>query len=419
MSPNLPRTQVLAVHSASDKLLHYVRLRIHEANVKQTYRAGLFVPASQNDSLLFDLALIYDALIHAPSVDASEVQERFAAVCSVASAELAGQRGEMNPRELMERSITMHDARMENTRTFAGLSSAIEKALLRPINARANLTAHQKQLRHDLALVLAMEAQVVRTSALNALGVPVDLSTLVDDRDQHLYLFCDRYGCLNKSEIGEDLDLIGDEADTAKVPNEWLKRAVDFMGALCILLMLSPVFLFLFIAIKQEKGPVFYAQRRVGQHGRIFPCWKFRTMVVNAEELLEEVLKKDPLAAAEYAQFFKLRNDPRVTKIGKILRKTSLDELPQLFNVLVGEMSLVGPRPIAVDERDRWGSYFRLYKRLRPGLTGPWQLYFRSDHPYDDQFEHAVKYATEWSFWKDIKYLFETVAVPFRQKGAY
>jgi undecaprenyl-phosphate galactose phosphotransferase len=82
-------------------------------------------------------------------------------------------------------------------------------------------------------------------------------------------------------------------------------------------------------------------------------------------------------------------------------------------------MSLVGPRPIAVDERDRWGSYFRLYKRLRPGLTGPWQLYFRSDHPYDEQFEHAVRYATEWSFWKDIKYLFETVAVPFRQRGAY
>lgn len=416
-SLNLARTRVLAVHSASDKVLHYARLRMHEANVQQTYRAGLFVPASQIDSILFDLALIFDALsVGSSSVD--EATKLFGDVCEVAAIELAGSRGELTAAELMARSLALH-ARMASPLNFSGLTTAVETLLLKAHPQRNSLTSRQRRLRHDLALVLALEAQVVRSSALSAMGADIDLATLVDDRDQHLYLFCDRYGCLNKAEIGEELDLIGDEADTAPVPNPLIKRAMDIMATSAILLLLSPLFLVLYVAIKMEGGPAFYAQRRVGQHGRVFPCWKFRTMIVNAEELLEEVLKNDAAAAAEYAQFFKLRNDPRVTRIGRVLRRTSLDELPQLFNILIGEMSLVGPRPIAVDERDRWGSYFRIYKRLRPGLTGPWQLYFRSDHPYDEQFEHAVKYATEWSLWKDIRYLFETVAVPFRQRGAY
>ncbi|WP_428311610.1 sugar transferase [Hydrocarboniphaga sp.] len=414
----LARTQVLAVHSASDKLLHYVRLRVHEATLNQSYRAGLFVPASQIESVLFDMALIYDAMLSAPDKDYN-LQARFATVCAVAAEELRGHRSELEGGEIAARALSIHERQLGNASTLSGLTVAIEASLLRPLSPRNELSNRQRRLRHDLALVLSLEAQVVRSSALSALGVPVDLSTLVDDRDQHLYLFCDRYGCLNKSELGEDADLIGEEADSAPVPNELLKRLLDIVAVSFILLMLSPVFLFLFIAIKSEGGTAFYNQRRVGQHGRLFRCWKFRTMVPNAEQLLEKILASDPAAQAEYAQFFKLRNDPRITRIGRVLRKTSLDELPQLFNVLIGEMSLVGPRPIAVDERDRWGSYFRLYKRLRPGLTGPWQLYFRSDHPYDDQFEHAVRYATEWSFWKDLWYLIETVAVPFRQRGAY
>lgn len=414
----LARTQVLAVHSASDKLLHYVRLRVHEATLNQSYRAGLFVPASQLESVLFDLALIYDAMLSAPDKDYN-LEGRFATVCAVAADELRGHRSEINGAEMAARARVIHERHLGKAGTLAGLTVAIEASLLRPLSPRNELSNRQRRLRHDLALVLSLEAQVVRSSALSALGMPVDLSTLVDDRDQHLYLFCDRYGCLNKSELGEDADLIGEEADSAPVPNELLKRLLDVVAVSFILLMLSPVFLFLFIAIKSEGGTAFYNQRRVGQHGRLFRCWKFRTMVPNAEQLLEKILASDPAAQAEYAQFFKLRHDPRITRIGRVLRKTSLDELPQLFNVLIGEMSLVGPRPIAVDERDRWGSYFRLYKRLRPGLTGPWQLYFRSDHPYDDQFEHAVRYATEWSFWKDLWYLIETVAVPFRQRGAY
>ena len=413
------RTQVLSVHSASDKLLHYVQLRAHEAALNQTYRAGLFVPASQIDSVTFDLALIYDAMLSTPA--AGELSARFSLACSVAAQELqAGGRSDLDGPDLVSRAKELHEQRLaKNAGTLSGLTGAIEAALLHPISANGKLSKHQRQLRHDLALVLALEAQVVRSSALSALGVQVNLSTLVDDRDQHLYLFCDRYGCLNSSELGEDLDLLDDEAYTARVPNEFIKRSLDIVGSLAIILLLLPVFVLLFVLIKREGGPAFYNQKRVGKHGRLFPCWKFRTMVPNAEHMLEKILAEDPDAQAEYAEFFKLRNDPRITSIGRILRRTSLDELPQLFNVLVGEMSLVGPRPIAVDERDRWGSYFRLYKRLRPGLTGPWQLYFRSAHPYDDQFEHAVRYASEWSLWKDLWYLIETVVVPFRQRGAY
>lgn len=418
------RTQVLSVHSASDKLLHYVQLRAQEATLNQNYRAGLFVPASQIEAIVFDLALIYDAMLTAPKMaapsNAPDLSARFSLACSVAAQELQGHRSELSGPDLVLRAKDMHGRHLsQDASSLAGLTKAIEAALLRPMPASGKLSKHQRQLRHDLALVLSLEAQVVRASALSALGMAVNLTSLVDDRDQHLYLFCDRYGCLNKSELGEDVDLIGDEADTAQVPNDLVKRAMDIVCVLGIFMLLWPVFLFLYIAIKREGGTAFYAQKRVGRHGRLFPCWKFRTMVPNAEQLLEKILASDPEAQAEYAQFFKLRNDPRITRIGRALRKTSLDELPQLFNVLTGEMSLVGPRPIAVDERDRWGSYFRLYKRLRPGLTGPWQLYFRSDHPYDEQFEHAVRYASEWSLWKDLWYLIETVVVPFRQRGAY
>lgn len=417
----LARTQVLAFHSANDKLRHYVRLRINEAVLNQTYRAGLFAPTSQLDSILFDLALIYEALIHAPSAEPT-AEADFESLCVVAADEMRGQRNEIGSVELSARSRALHERYMQGAGTLAGLTACIEAALLRPLSSRGQLSKRQRRLRHDLALVLSLEAQVVRSSAIGALGGEVDLSTLVDDRDQHLFLFCERYGCLNKSELGEDLDLpeSDEEAEsTERTPNGLIKRSFDIMGSAGILIMLSPLFLFLLVAIKTEGGPAFYNQKRVGRHGRLFRCWKFRTMVPNAEQMLESILASDPAAQAEYAQFSKLRSDPRITSIGRALRKTSLDELPQLFNVLIGDMSLVGPRPIAVDERDRWGAYFRLYKRLRPGLTGPWQLYFRSDHPYDDQFEHAVRYAREWSFWKDIWYLIETVAVPFRQHGAY
>lgn len=412
------RTQMLAVHSASDKLLHYVQLRAHEATQHQTYRAGLFVPASQTNAVVFDLALIYDAM--RAIVDAGELGARFSLACNVAAQALENSGGGPSGAELLVRAKNLHAQQLtKSAGSLASLTAAIETQLMRALPADGKLSRHQAQLRHDLALVLALEAQVVRSSALSALGVQVNLTSLVDDRDQHLYLFCDRFGCLNSSELGEDQDLIGDEADTSAVPNALIKRCMDLAGSLAIILLLLPVFAFLFVVIKREGGPAFYSQKRVGRQGRLFPCWKFRTMVPNAEEMLEKILAEDPAAQAEYAEFFKLRNDPRITRVGRILRKTSLDELPQLFNVLVGEMSLVGPRPIAVDERDRWGSYFRLYKRLRPGLTGPWQLYFRSAHPYDEQFEHAVRYASEWSFWKDLWYLLETVLVPFRQRGAY
>jgi exopolysaccharide production protein ExoY len=404
----LARTQVLAFHSASDKLLHYVRLRVHEALLNQTYRAGLFVPASQLDSILFDLALIYDAIVYAKAADPG-AESHFASVCTAAAEELRGQRSEIGGPELAARAVALHERHMQGAGTLGNLTVSIEAALLRPLSARGELSKRQRQLRHDLALVLSLEAQVVRSSALGALGVEVDLSTLVDDRDQHLFLFCDRYGCLNKSELGEDLDLIEDEEheDTHRVPNAALKRAVDVLGAAAILLMLSPVFLFLVAAIKLEGGPAFYNQRRVGRHGRVFRCWKFRTMVPNAEQLLEEILATDAEAQAEYAQFFKLRKDPRITRIGRTLRKTSLDELPQLYNILIGDMSLVGPRPILVNQRPLYPG--ALYGDLRPGITGLWQVTDRHLSAFTDRARLDRVYAEQVSLRTDVLIMFRTV----------
>lgn len=405
-------------HETSDKLAHYVWLRAQETLQGLTYRAGDFAPASPADAMIFDLALIYGALSTGPAKDARH-DAHFEFLCTLAAKLLQGSRPALDGNELRRRASALHRTALHDATTLTALADVAEHTLLRPIGEVGALSAQQRIFRHNLALVLSLEAQIVRSSALQALGVDMDLSSLIDDREQHLYLFCNRYGCLNKVEIGEDVETGLDDADRIPVPNDVIKRLTDIAGACFIILMLAPLFAVAMGALIFAPGPALYCHHRIGRHGRIFRCWKFRTMVPNAENLLEQILATDPAAQAEYAQFYKLRDDPRVTRLGRFLRKTSFDELPQLFNVLVGDMSLVGPRPIAVEERDRWGSYFRIYKRLRPGLTGPWQLYFRSNHPYDEQFEHVVRYAREWSLSKDLRYLFETLAVPFRQRGAY
>lgn len=415
----LARIKVLAVHSASEKLLHYVGMRVREANHQQTYRAGSFAPGSRVDAVILDLALIYDAL-HESAEDRDASNATFLKACFLASEELSDDCANLSGATLAERARTAHHRYLKGaSNTLRGLSDAVDALLLRPFSSLGQLTLSQRRLRRDLSLVLALEAQVVRSSALSTIGVVVDLGTLVDDRDQHLYLFCDRYGCLNKAEFGDEPDQDHDQWESIGLPNDLVKRVLDIIVSLAIITLISPIFIFIFFIIKRESGPAFYNQKRIGLNGRLFSCWKFRTMVPNAEGLLEKILASDSVARADYAKYFKLRNDPRITRIGKFLRSTSLDELPQLFNVLIGDMALVGPRPIAADERDRWGSYFKTYKRMRPGLTGPWQLYFRSDYPYDQQFEHVVTYAQNWSLLLDLKYLLETLAVPFRRRGAY
>jgi undecaprenyl-phosphate galactose phosphotransferase len=197
------------------------------------------------------------------------------------------------------------------------------------------------------------------------------------------------------------------------------KRAVDVITALLLLLVLSPLFLVIAIAAWHDKGPVFYGHRRIGRRGQPFKCWKFRSMVPNAGEVLARLLANDPAARAEWDANFKLRNDPRITPIGRFLRVTSLDELPQLINVVAGDMSLVGPRPIVTEEVRRYGAAYHDYARCRPGITGLWQISGRNDVGYRERVQLDQHYARHWSLRRDLTILLRTPFAVMRRSGAY
>ena len=168
-----------------------------------------------------------------------------------------------------------------------------------------------------------------------------------------------------------------------------------------------------------NRGRIIFAHKRVGAAGKKFPCYKFQTMIPNAEEKLKEYLAENPAAKREWEETFKLTNDPRVTKLGNFLRRTSLDELPQLWNVIRGEMSLVGPRPIVQAEVERYGKNIREYYMVPPGITGMWQVSGRSDTTYPERVAMDTWYVRNWSVWIDIMYLFKTVKAVLQSKGAY
>lgn len=198
-----------------------------------------------------------------------------------------------------------------------------------------------------------------------------------------------------------------------------IKRCLDLVLCLLGSVIILPLVLVLAIAIRLDsKGPVFYAQKRIGRGGREIKVHKFRTMVENADEILAEYLK-DPELAAEWDRDHKLKNDPRITRVGHFLRRTSLDELPQLYDVIRGTMSLVGPRPIVEDERQKYGSVFNDYIRVRPGITGMWQISGRNDTSYTKRVEYDFFYVSNWSVWLDIWILMRTVPVVLFGKGAY
>jgi undecaprenyl-phosphate galactose phosphotransferase len=186
------------------------------------------------------------------------------------------------------------------------------------------------------------------------------------------------------------------------------------------LVVILPVMAAIAILIRLDSpGPAIFKHRRVGRHGRSFPCYKFRTMVPNAQELLAQYLASDPAIRAEWERDFKLKDDPRVSRIGKFLRATSLDELPQLFNVLRGEMSLVGPRPIVTGEVEKYGDYIHDYYLVRPGITGLWQVSGRSDTSYDERVRLDSWYVRNWTPWLDVVLLMKTVGVVLKGRGAY
>jgi exopolysaccharide production protein ExoY len=198
-----------------------------------------------------------------------------------------------------------------------------------------------------------------------------------------------------------------------------LKRALDILGAGTLLLLLAPVFLLLALLVRADGGPALYAHRRVGRGGEGFGCLKFRSMVVDSQARLEALLASDPSARAEWEANRKLRHDPRVTRIGRILRATSLDELPQLINVLRGEMSLVGPRPVIQAELDGYyGAAAAHYISVRPGITGLWQVSGRSDTSYAQRVALDVAYVSRPSLWRDVMILLRTPVAVLSRKGA-
>lgn len=198
-----------------------------------------------------------------------------------------------------------------------------------------------------------------------------------------------------------------------------LKRSFDFLVASLLLLLLFPLFLFFTWKITRDGGSAFFGHTRVGRLGKPFKCYKFRTMVQNAETMLDVTLAWDEEARKEWDRDFKLKNDSRVSLIGGYLRKTSLDELPQLWNVLKGEMSLVGPRPIVEEELKRYGDQAYHYLQTWPGMTGMWQISGRSDTDYERRVKLDSWYARNWSFWNDIVILLKTISVVLNRGGAY
>lgn len=197
------------------------------------------------------------------------------------------------------------------------------------------------------------------------------------------------------------------------------KSVFDRFAALAILIVLSPLFVLIALKVRQDGGPVFYAHHRLGQNGKPFKCYKFRSMVTNSQDVLANLLADNDALRAEWERDFKLKDDPRVTKVGHFLRESSLDELPQLWNVLKGEMSLVGPRPIIEDERKYYGEHMDEVFSSKPGLTGLWQVSGRNDVSYDERVDLDTRYVKQWTFWKDIEILFKTVAVVLNRRGAY
>ena len=197
---------------------------------------------------------------------------------------------------------------------------------------------------------------------------------------------------------------------------EFIKRTLDIILSLIGLIIASPIFLIVGLCIKLDsKGPIFFSQKRIGLKGKKFNMYKFRSMIINAEELKEKLVAKNEMSGP----MFKMKDDPRVTKVGKFIRKTSIDELPQLWNVLKGDMSLVGPRPSLpkeVDHSEDW-----MYRRLevKPGLTCYWQVSGRNNIDFEDWMKLDIKYVDERSIWIDIKLIFKTVGVLFGDKNAH
>jgi len=195
-----------------------------------------------------------------------------------------------------------------------------------------------------------------------------------------------------------------------------IKRIMDVVFALIAFIVLLPVFAIIAIGIKLEsKGKVFFKHTRIGKNGKIIKIYKFRSMVENAEELIQEFT---PEQMKEYKENYKLTNDPRITKIGRFLRKTSLDELPQILNIIKGELSIIGPRPVVKEELEKYGENAEKFLSVTPGLTGYWAANGRSDTTYEQRMEMELYYVDNMSFKMDVKIFFKTIGAVLKKEGA-
>ena len=215
-----------------------------------------------------------------------------------------------------------------------------------------------------------------------------------------------------------DVTLLVYGNNLARPISRFIKTLFDQFVALLLLLVLSPLFLALAFLVRADGGPVLFGHKRVGENGRHFRCLKFRSMVLDADSVLQQVLVTNPDAQLEWEATHKLHDDPRVTPIGRVLRKTSIDELPQLLNVLRGEMSLVGPRPIIDAEIPRYGRDISYYFEAKPGITGLWQVSGRSNTTYEHRVRLDVWYVRNWSLWHDIAILLKTLPAVLKKEGA-
>ncbi len=223
-----------------------------------------------------------------------------------------------------------------------------------------------------------------------------------------------------ESIFNEKLVILHLKNNLAKPLNRFLKMIFDYVLTVCGVILLSPCLLLIAGWIYLDSpGAIFFKHMRVGKGGKMFPCYKFRSMCVDAEDKLENILLNDMAARTEWEKGFKLKNDPRITRSGAFLRRTSLDELPQILNVLRGEMSLVGPRPVVKEELERYGDFVEDYLMVRPGITGMWQVSGRSDTTYEERVQMDTWYVRNWSVWLDVMLLWRTAKAVIMRKGAY
>lgn len=208
---------------------------------------------------------------------------------------------------------------------------------------------------------------------------------------------------------GTEVDARSLKTSSERLYAGYLKRGTDIVFTLAALPIILPVLIGLYFIVRRDGGPFLYSHQRIGKDGATFGCLKIRTMVVDAEKVLMDLIERNADVRDEWRRHFKLRNDPRITPIGRVLRKTSLDELPQIFNILFGHMSVVGPRPITDEELKLYGQAAAAYKAVRPGLTGPWQITGRRDNDFNQRAVLDVEYVRGMGFWRDLYIIFATV----------